>query len=206
MGRIRFAWLALAAFLVLAACQSVSEIDGVALTAEVDTEIEALAVATPFKGWNDWFSVGVEWVDWDVESYSYFGGRCETPSQYLLHGAGYGQLTHMGRVAVTSSHCGQYPDGTWDGGLMTIVAADGSAVYGTYTGISIPDFEAETYVMTNDFTIVGGTGRFAGASGGGLWGAVLAWEDEVPLFMGEVALDMWIDGVITFGPGKARGR
>jgi hypothetical protein len=201
MERIRFAWLALAAILALAACQSVSEIDGVALTAEVDTEVEALAVATPFKGWNDWFSVGVEWAE-----ESDFGGRCETPSQYLLRGAGRGQLTHMGRVAVMTEHCGQYPDGTWDGGLMTIVAADGSAVYGTYTGISIPDFDTETYVMTNDFTIVGGTGRFAGASGGGLWGAVLAWEDEVPLFMGEVALDMWIDGVITFGPGKARGR
>jgi hypothetical protein len=60
--------------------------------------------------------------------------------------------------------------------------------------------------MSNDFTIVGGTGRFAGASGGGSGGAVLAWADEVPLFMGEVALDMWIDGAITYGPGKAWGR
>ena len=206
MERIRFAWLALAAILALSACQSVSEIDGVALTAEVDTEVEALAVATPWKGWNDWFSVGVEWVDWAVESYSYFGGRCETPSQYLLHGAGYGQLTHMGRVAVTSSHCGQYPDGTWDGGLMTIVAADGSAIYVTYTGISIPDDDAETYVMTNDLTIVGGTGRFAGASGGATAGMVLAWADEIPFFLGEVGMNVRIDGAITFGPGKARGR
>jgi hypothetical protein len=112
----------------------------------------------------------------------------------------------MGRVEVTSDHCGRYPDGVWDGGRMTIVAADGSAVYATYTGNSIPDFDAETYVMSNDFTIVGGTGRFAGASGGASGGAVLAWVDEVPLFMGEVALNMWIDGAITFGPGKAQGR
>ena len=61
MGRIRFAWLALAAILTLAACQSVSEIDGVALSAEADTEVEALAVATPWKGWYDWFVIEFVW-------------------------------------------------------------------------------------------------------------------------------------------------
>lgn len=61
MGRIRFAWFALAAMLALAACQSVSEVDGVTPAAEADTEIEVLAVGTPWKGWYDWFVIERVW-------------------------------------------------------------------------------------------------------------------------------------------------
>jgi hypothetical protein len=207
MPRIRFSSLALVAILALAACQAVTDTGGVALSAESDAEADLLAVATPWKGWHDWSTVDVEWDDdGPGPGTSDFGGRCTTPSDYLIRGAGRGQMTHMGRVSVTSEHCGRYPDGTWDGGFMTFVAADGSALYTTYTGSSTPDFDAETYVFANDFAIVGGTGRFAGASGGGPGGALLAWEDEVPLFMGQFALPMWIDGRIIHAPGKALGR
>jgi hypothetical protein len=200
MGRIRFAWLALAAILALAACQSVSEIDGVALTAEVDTEIEALAVATPFKGWYDWFVIEQVWPeDGDLT----FGGRCATPSDYLIRAEGPGRLNHMGRITLTNDHCTQLATGTHDG-VMTFVAPDGSSVVTTYTGYGIP--EAEAYVFVTDFTIVGGTGRFAGATGGGLWNARLAYVDLPALIAGEIPMRQWMDGHIIYAPGKALGR
>ena len=200
MGRIRFVWLALAAILALAACQTTSQIDGVALTAEVDTEVEALAVATPFKGWYDWFVIDFVWpVDGDLT----FGGRCETPSDYLIRSEGPGRFNHMGRITFTNDHCTQLATGTHDG-VMTFVAPDGSSVVTTYTGYGIP--EAEAYVFVTDFTIVGGTGRFAGATGGGLWNARLAYADELAVVLGQIPMRQWMDGHIVYAPGKALGR
>lgn len=200
MERIRFAWLALAAILALAACQSVSEIDGVALTAEVDTKIEALAVTTPFKGWYDWFVIDFVWpVDSDLT----FGGRCETPSDYLNRSEGPGRFNHMGRVTFTNDHCTQLATGMHNG-VMAFVAPDGSSVVTTFTGYGIP--EAAAYVFVTDFTIVGGTGRFAGATGGGLWNARLAYADELAVVLGQIPMRQWMDGHIVYAPGKALGR
>jgi hypothetical protein len=200
MGRIRFAWLALAAILTLAACQSVSEIDGVALTAEVDTEIEALAVATPWNGWFDWFVI--DWV-WPEEGDPTIGGRCATPSDYLIWSEGPGRFNHMGRITFTNDHCTQVNDGRHDG-VMTFVAPDGSSVVTTYTGYGIP--EEEVYRFITDYTIVGGTGRFAGATGGGTSYARLAYVDLPALIAGEIAMRQWMDGHIVHAPGKALGR
>lgn len=200
MGRIRIAWLALAAILALAACQSVSEIDGVALTAEVDTEVEALAVATPWKGWYDWFVI--DWL-WPEDGDRTFGGLCETPSDYLIRSEGPGHLSHMGRITFTNDHCTQLATGTHDG-VMTFVAPDGSSVVTTYTGYGIP--EAEAYVFVTDFTIVGGTGRFAGATGGGPCHARLAYADELAVVLGQIPMRQWMDGHIVYAPGKALGR
>ena len=202
MGRIRFAWLALAAILTLAACQTVSEIDGVALTAEVDTEVEALAVATPWKGWYDWFVIEFVWpVDGDLT----FGGRCETPSDYLIRSEGPGRFNHMGRITFTNDHCTQLATGTHDG-VMTFVAPDGSSVVTTYTGYGYPDFEVAAYMLITDFTIVGGTGRFAGATGGGPCYAQLNWADEEAVVTGQIPVRMWMDGRIVHAPGKALRR
>jgi hypothetical protein len=202
MGRIRFAWFALAAILALTACQTTSQIDGVALAAEADTEIEALAVATPWKGWYDWFVI--EWV-WPEDGDSTFGGLCETPSDYLIRSEGPGHLSHMGRITFTNVHCTQYATGTHDG-VMTFVAPDGSSIVTTYTGYGYPDYDVEAYMLITDFTITGGTGRFAGATGGGPCYAQLNWEEEEEVVKGQIPVRMWMDGRIAFAPGKARGR
>lgn len=122
-----------------------------------------------------------------------------------MHGTGRGQFTHTGRIAFETQHCGRYRDGEWDG-AMTFVAADGSTILSTCSGGSTPDVEAEAYVVANEFTILSGTGRFAGATGGGPGGAWLAWVNDVPLFSGQYTLRMWIDGRIVHAPGKALGR
>lgn len=202
MGRIRIACLALAAILALTACQTVSEIDDVALTAEVDSEIEALAVATPWKGWFDWFVN--EWV-WPDDDDRTFGGLCLTPSDYLIRSAGTGQLSHMGRITYTNVHCTQLETGTHDG-VMTFFAADGSSVVTTYTGYGYPDFEVGAIMLITDYTIVEGTGRFADATGGGPSHAQLNFADNDAVVAGEIPVRMWMDGHIAYAPGKARGR
>ena len=70
-----------------------------------------------------------------------------------------GRATHMGRVAYEGAHC---PDEVViDDGRFTIVAANGDKLYGVY------DYPAIDY--GEPVTFIGGTGRFAGASGGGVW-------------------------------------
>jgi hypothetical protein len=61
-------------------------------------------------------------------------------------------------------------------------------------------------VVANESTILGGTGRFAGANGDGPGGAWLAWEHEAPLFNGQTNFRVWIDGRIVRASGKAVGR
>lgn len=70
-----------------------------------------------------------------------------------------GRATHMGRVAYEGAHC---PDEVViDDGRFTIVAANGDKLYGVY------DYPAIDY--GEPVTFIGGTGRFAGASGWGVW-------------------------------------
>ena len=58
---------------------------------------------------------------------STFDGRCVTPADYLISGAGRAQATHMGRVAYTYEHCALVIEGTWEG-FMDFTAADGGTL------------------------------------------------------------------------------
>ena len=79
-----------------------------------------------------------------------------------------GCVSHLGRTVMSSRHPTPTGD-TITGGNMKLVAASGAEVWITYSGyapfpvLGIPS----TIVVDTDFTIVGGTGRFAHASGGG---------------------------------------
>jgi hypothetical protein len=122
-----------------------------------------------------------------------------------VRGTGRGQFTHMGRIAFEYEHCGNYTVGSWEG-TMTFGAADGSTIVAAYAGDSTVDDDAEAYGVATRFAILGGTGRFAGATGGGPGAVWLAWVNAVPLFSGQYTLRMWIDGRIVHAPGKALGR
>ena len=213
MRRIRLAGLALAATLALTACQTATDAD-LGLAVEPAAEVELLAVdgARPWKVSIDWYMSTVLWAGemfTPAEEKSTFDGRCETPSDFLMLGEGRAQASHMGRVAYTYAQCSRYlapqPGVEWEG-VMTLVAADGSSVFMTYTGGATVDFAAEAYVMASDYVITVGTGRFAGASGGGPGGGVVTWEDIVQVFFGLQTMDVRIDGEIVYAPGKARGR
>jgi len=89
-----------------------------------------------------------------------FDGRCSKPSQMLTSMAGTGNVSHLGRVSWTSQHCTQLFAGTFGDADLVITAANGDRLYGTYSGW----FTGDTS-FAEVMTILGGTGRFAGAKG-----------------------------------------
>lgn len=74
-----------------------------------------------------------------------------------------GTLRHLGLASMTTTHTA-HPDGTISGGEFTIVAANGDELRGSYTASG--EWISDTQVLgTAAFTIEGGTGRFAQATG-----------------------------------------
>jgi hypothetical protein len=78
-----------------------------------------------------------------------------------------GNATHMGAITVDNHHCAP-PGAVVQGGDMTIVAANGDEVFIEYTAVApIVGPDPMLVVAEMEFTIVGGTGRFEQAGGGG---------------------------------------
>ena len=93
--------------------------------------------------------------------------RCG-PAALTLGFAVQGEMTHLGRVTGDGTNCTEFTLGTgavpiWDG-FVTLVAADGSTLLTTYEGgQGAPSAGYATFA--HEHVIVGGTGRFDGASG-----------------------------------------
>ena len=108
----------------------------------------------PISGW---FTVAVVPVD----------QRCG-PNAITIGFEGAGVASHLGRMTGNGSNCTEPTLGAesveiWDG-TATFVAADGSTLTAAYSGVqAAPVGGAAETIVTN--TVVGGTGRFAGASG-----------------------------------------
>lgn len=78
-----------------------------------------------------------------------------------------GQMTHLGRMTMHSTHCFAPPNRI-TGGVETFTAANGDMLFATYAGSTVPDMPSvvgEVVVATFTATISGGTGRFEGATG-----------------------------------------
>lgn len=78
-----------------------------------------------------------------------------------------GTASHLGRVSMSSRHCTP-PANAITGGEMTLVAANGDELRMTYAGTcSAPPFPPVGGVITctTHDVVVGGTGRFADATG-----------------------------------------
>ncbi|MCK6691123.1 MAG: hypothetical protein L6Q97_03355 [Thermoanaerobaculia bacterium] len=76
-------------------------------------------------------------------------------------------------------------------GDMVFTAADGSTLVGHYWGIAYPDPDDPQGVFYNgDYLITGGTGRFEGATGNGIYYGHATLEAPIPGVVGE--------GVVTF--------
>lgn len=84
---------------------------------------------------------------------------------------GGGTLSHLGKTALVSSDC-VTPGATGlsaSNGKLTLTAANGDTVTGTYTGTFIPINSGAAFQFSNVmFSITGGSGRFSRAYGRGI--------------------------------------
>lgn len=104
-----------------------------------------------------------------------------------------GYATHLGWVDVVAEHCSDFDTVTYGDGRLTITAANGAILKGTYTdGVSTAPPPVTGF--RDDFAFVdGGTGRFAFASGGGT---------EVGLFdLNTLDTSVYMEGVISYDKG-----
>jgi len=91
-----------------------------------------------------------------------------------------GVTTHLGRLTGSGTNCTEFTLGTeavsiWDG-MITLEAADGSTLIATYEGEQGQPVEGVATFSHTD-TIVGGTGRFDGASGEWTVGGTIDFTD-----------------------------
>jgi hypothetical protein len=81
-------------------------------------------------------------------------------------------MTHLGRVTGEHSQCID-PTGelqnplAFSDGQVTFTGANGDQLFVTFAGVLTPTDVPGLLAAQNPFTIVGGTGRFVGAQGGG---------------------------------------
>lgn len=90
---------------------------------------------------------------------------------------GSGTASHLGLVAMVSNHCTP-PANAITGGHMTFAAANGDELHMTYSGTcAAPPFPpvGEVFTCSTDNVIVGGTGRFADATGEAQLTAHVTW-------------------------------
>jgi hypothetical protein len=130
-----------------------------------------------------------------------FGGRCSVASRFMEFGHFQGEMMHAGLSAGTGSQCVQ---GTPKTGLSVtdavdiFTAANGDALILGWAGpISVVD---ELFVVDGSFSVTGGTGRFEGASGGGvLHGVARATPQEV---LAGAPVEAEFTGIITYAAGR----
>lgn len=89
-------------------------------------------------------------------------------AQLRINVTGGGTATHLGRFTTVQYQCTTFADPlSFTGGQYTFTAANGDTIFGTYTGRFVPIGTTGFFSIDATFTIDGGTGRFAGATGGG---------------------------------------
>jgi hypothetical protein len=128
---------------------------GALVVAGLATAASARSDSRPFKG--------------SVDGVVFFVPDTECPNDFSLRtdSEATGTVSHLGRTTMTSQHC--TPDGTdIAGGTMTLVGANGDAVFIEYAGTAPPP-DPDTGIITVDlvYVIVGGDGRYEDAHGGG---------------------------------------
>jgi len=99
---------------------------------------------------------------------------------------GEGEATHLGRftwASVEFVDFREFPPKVSVTGTFTMTAADGDQLFGKYTTVGMANDEGNLDIL-GCFCFTGGTGRFAGATGGGLLKATAFFAPGLP-FEGE---------------------
>jgi hypothetical protein len=96
-----------------------------------------------------------------------FGGRCSVPSDWIAVWSGTGQSTQTGLIKAHGSDCDRIDLATgnlvYGDGVIIEYGANGDYLFGTYTN----GHGTLGGTISDEWTIVGGTGRFTGATGQG---------------------------------------
>lgn len=131
-----------------------------------------------------------------------FGGRCSVPSRYVEFGNLSGEITHAGRSEGTASHCVQGTPQTAitiSDGTLTFSTANGDVLTENY-GDGTVSLANGLFVLESRFSVTGGTGRFASASGAGTThGEATATPGEV---LRGAPIQFVQTGVITYAAGR----
>jgi hypothetical protein len=95
--------------------------------------------------------------------------RCPTGApNAATTAAGEGEGTHLGRLSETESTCIDFATLALTQGQFTLRAANGDLVQGEFEGSASFDPPPPNALLSCTWTIDGGTGRFAGATGAGV--------------------------------------
>lgn len=86
------------------------------------------------------------------------------PNVYTVTVIVAGQSALLGKFRVRAHHFTDVSTGTFLDGAITFEGAHGR-LFGTYVGTESPTNSQDTFTIAGTVTFVGGTGRFAGATG-----------------------------------------
>lgn len=181
---------------------------GVAATNASATAPQAAAAAVrPFKATAVWAKTDIRWAGQPGVHKSLFDGRCSRPSDYVIAASFEGNATHAGRVTGEASHCSQIewtPQGpgraTYSDGQGVMNTANGSTILLRYgNGTTGLDPASGEMWFEDEWTFIGGTGLFAGATGSGTEGGRFSDFNAV---LSGMPVPMWMEGTITYDPSR----
>lgn len=195
---------------VLLACLRAGDSPAAVQNPVTPSSTTAVTPERPWKAHLDWSVTRVEWPEGQPPFSgvtSQFGGRCSEPSDYVIYASFDGEATHAGRFTGAGSHCSQLhltPQGpgavTYSDGRGTLTSANGSTLALRWdNGTSGTNAATGETWFKDRFTFTGGTGLFAGATGGGEEGG--RFTDFMAVLNGTPA-PMTMDGTISYGSSK----
>jgi hypothetical protein len=165
------------------------------------------SAAKPFAASGRMTMTRIDWAGANPTDTSTFDGRCSVPSTYVITFSAEADATDLGRVTGEFSHCSQLtfgPNGptgaTYRDGRGKYVAANGDELLVSYTdGVSGATAETGMLWWRDKYTVTGGTGRFAGASGAGQDHGEFANFEQV--LKGE-SVPFNAEGTLSYGPDR----
>jgi hypothetical protein len=117
------------------------------------------------------------------------------PWQTLSHMVG--ELTHLGMTEYSSTHCSTLDGSALVNGEATLVAANGDEVWVNYTASALTTFPSPVMIYEIENIVVGGTGRFEGASGH-IISLIVITLGEVPDPTAPAPIEMNFAGALTY--------
>ena len=102
-----------------------------------------------------------------ISEFVVFGGSSSCNATGMISGSG--QASHLGRATLVSQDCIVFTSQTsfnFSSSTLVLQAANGDQLFATYSGTATPQ-EGGALLLSGQFILNGGTGRFASATGAG---------------------------------------